>query len=131
MCQLSPISMCIFQTAALSLPDCLAEWENSFNISIAGNMLALRILQMDAFGNNISHSTGVFDQTANYITKVIDALRSEEIRVKTTQEENLAAGYHYIKLVPETTGQYLLFVGDGKRTLRSSPFPFTVIPGRK
>ena len=129
MCQLSPTSICMFETAALSLPDCLAEWENSFNTSIAGNMLSLRILQMDAFGNNISHSTGVFDQTANYITKVIDALRSEEIRVKTTQEA--AAGYHYIKLVPEMAGHYLLFVGDGKRTLRSSPFPFTVIPGRK
>ena len=114
MCQLLPTSLCMFETAALSLPDCLAEWENSFNTSIAGNMLSLRILQMDAFGNNISHSTGVFDQTANYITKVIDALRSEEIRVKTTQEANLAAGYHYIKLVPEMAGHYLLFVGDGK-----------------
>lgn len=94
-------------------------------------MVTLRILQMDAFGNNISHSTGIFGQTANYVTKVIDAVRNEEIHVKTMQEANPAMGYHYIKLVPETAGRYLLIVGDGKKTLPSSPFPFMVIPGKK
>ncbi|KAI5068455.1 hypothetical protein GOP47_0016800 [Adiantum capillus-veneris] len=124
----SPLSFTV-TAASLSIPNCVAEWNDDTNVFKAGGTAVLKILEMDAFGNNISYATGVFNQSSYYITEIIDVSSNEQAAVEVSQVTKPSVGYHYIRLNPKVSGNFLLYVGSGRRSLAASPFAFVVTAG--
>ncbi|MCO5549394.1 hypothetical protein L7F22_002865 [Adiantum nelumboides] len=124
----SPMSFTV-TAAEVSIPNCVAEWNDGTNIFKAGSTAVLKILEMDAFGNNISYATGVFNHSSYYITEVIDASSNEQAVTELSQVTKPSVGYHYISLIPKVSGHFLLYVGSGRRSLLASPFSIEVTAG--
>ncbi|KAG9447611.1 hypothetical protein H6P81_013739 [Aristolochia fimbriata] len=106
---------------------CVASWMNLESKFEAGSKARPFILAKDAFGNNISSTTGDISLFLVHATHVNGFILSDALEVITYMGWD-QFGYIVVEFLATTAGSSLLHLEGKNQTLNGSPLPFKVSP---
>ncbi|KAG9456070.1 hypothetical protein H6P81_000578 [Aristolochia fimbriata] len=106
---------------------CVASWMNLESNFEAGSKATAFILAKDAFGNNISSTTGDISLFMVHATHVNGSILSDPLEVTYMGWDQF--GYIAVEFLATAAGSSLLHLEGKNQTLNGSPLPFKVTPG--
>ncbi|EFJ27231.1 hypothetical protein SELMODRAFT_412212 [Selaginella moellendorffii] len=126
----SPLTFSVV-SGPVSVRDCVGSWLNYNSVFQTGGLATFLVLQMDAYGNNVSLATGSIDvyEFISFVQNMADGKVMPQTVIQL-QPPEIGSAYRTFTHSPNMTGQFNLFIGNLTDNITGSPFTFQVIPGK-
>ncbi|EFJ04829.1 hypothetical protein SELMODRAFT_432046 [Selaginella moellendorffii] len=123
----SPLTFSVV-SGPVSVRDCVGSWLNYNSVFQTGGLATFLVLQMDAYGNNVSLATGSIDvyEFIAFVQNMADGKVMPQTVIQL-QPPEIGSAYRTFTHSPNMTGQFNLFIGNLTDNITGSPFTFQVL----